>query len=101
MWDTISITYRVMIKFIQPTRTPTSSPTPQQTAATSRPSKRQSERQSADGGFNFESLVSALEKNMTENQTNQELEQIMMPADGVENTGTVKHEVIALYMVSP
>ena len=39
---------------------------------------------------------------MTENQTNQELEQIMMPADDVENTGTVKHEVIALYkMVSP
>ena len=82
---------------MQPTRTPTSSPTPQQTAATSKPSKRQSERQSADGGFNFESLVSALEKN----QTNQELEQIMMPADGVENTGIVKHEVIALYTVSP
>ena len=89
-----------MIGFIQPTRTPTSSPTPQQTAATSRPSKSQSERQSADGGFNFESLVSALEKNMTESQTNQELEQIMMPADAAENTGAVKHEVIALYMVS-
>ena len=85
---------------MQPTRTPTSYTNTQQTAATSRLSERQSQRKSADGGLYFESLVSALEKNMTENQTNQELEQIMMPAEGTEKTGAVKHEVIELYMVS-